>query len=138
MLVTDGMLQHSEETTVNDGRPEDDSASLYQAALDNLPHPVLIYDAEQVLYANEAALRALGGAGATSELQGMGVENFTIPDFADVNIARRSYVMDQGVTLSNLAVKIRKLDGDTEALRVDIRPITFGGRTAALATLARR
>ena len=123
---------------MNDGYPEDDSGGLYQTALDNLPHPVLIYDAEQILYVNEAALRALGGAGATTDLQGMGVENFTVPDLADVNDARRSYVMDQGVALSNLAVKIRRLDGETAAMRVDIRPITFSGRTAALATLTQR
>jgi PAS domain S-box-containing protein len=133
--VTLGCTTLTEETNVNDALPENVSAALYQAALDNLPHPVLIYDAEKILYANEAACQALCGA-CTSRLRGMGVDNFTLPDLADVNDARRSYVMDQGVALSNLMVKIRKLDGECAVLRVDIRPISFNGTTAALATLA--
>jgi len=117
--------------------PDDATAQLARAALDNLPHPVLIYDDASVLYANDAAIAALGGRDL-SELVGLSVANFILPDLADVSNARRSYVMDQGVALSNLMVKIRLLTGESVAIRVDIRPISFDGRTAALATLTQR
>ena len=113
----------------------DGQTALYRAALDAMPHPVLIYDDTQVLYANEAACRALGGI-EPSLLQGMSVQNFILPDLAEVNNARRAYVMEQGVALNNLMLKIRGLDGHPMVLRVDIQPVSFENTTAAMATLA--
>jgi PAS domain S-box-containing protein len=112
-----------------------DAKCIHAAALDALPDPVLVYDDEQVLYANDAAKRLLGGA-APVDLQGMPVEKFILPDFAEISDSRRTYVMEQGVALTNLPVKIRGLDGSVRTLHVDIRPISFGGTSAALATLA--
>ena len=118
-------------------RPDGDGqAALYRAALDILPDPILIYDDSQVLYANAAACRLLGGA-QTMQLQGRRVDAFILPELAEVSTQRRAYVMQQGVELKNLIVKIRGLNGEPTVLRVDIRPISFESSTAAIATLAR-
>ncbi len=114
----------------------DDAHSVHEAALDALPDPILVYDDTCVLYANEAARRALGGSGST-DLVGMPVQEFIFADLAEVNDSRRGYVMRDGVAFSNLPVKIRGLNGAPMTLHVDIRPITFRGQTAAMATLAR-
>jgi PAS domain S-box-containing protein len=104
--------------------------------LDTLQEPVLIYDEMQVIYANDAACRVLGGV-EPGRLEGVRVQDFILPDLADISDARRAYVIEQGVELSNLLVKVRDLDGEPIVLRVDIRPLTFENRTAAMATLAR-
>jgi PAS domain S-box-containing protein len=113
----------------------DTHAAICQAALDALPLPVLIYDDTHVLYANKAAHDVLG-AKSSMRIQGMPVADFILPDLAEVNDQRRGYVMKHGVELKDLAVKIRGLDGEPTVLHVNIRPISFGGTTAAMATLA--
>ena len=114
----------------------DGQAALYRAALDVLPDPIVIYDDTQVLYANDAACRLLGGA-KEMQLQGRRVEAFVLPELAEVSTQRRAYVMEQGIELKNLIVKVRGLNGEPTVLRVDIRPISFESSTAAMATLAR-
>ena len=116
---------------------ENTDTAVYRAALDALPDPVLIYTDTHVVYANRAACSMLGGSEALL-LRGMRVEDFILPDLAEVNNARRAYVIDQGVELRDLTVKIRGLDGVPVVFHVDIRPISFDGTTAAMATLAHR
>jgi PAS domain S-box-containing protein len=114
-----------------------DRTAILEAALDALPLPVLIYDDTHVLYANRAAHEVLGADDST-RLQGMRVAEFILPALAEVNDQRRAYVMKHGVELKDLALKIRGLDGHPTVLQVDIRPISFSGETAAMATLACR
>ena len=114
----------------------DGQAALYRAALDMLEEPILIYDDMQVLYANYAACRMLGGC-ENMKVQGMRVQDFILPDLAEISDVRRAYVLERGITLSNLMIKVRGLDGEPTVLRIDIRPITFEDSTAAMATLAR-
>ena len=66
----------------------------------------------------------------------MPVADFILPDMAEVNDQRREYVIKQGLELKDLAIKIRGLDGQPSVFKVDIRPISFGGTTAAMVTLA--
>jgi len=114
--------------------PADAPSGLYRAALDALPEPILIYDDEHVLYANEAASGFLGGSDA-APLIGADVSGFVSPDLHDISPARRAYVLKGGIHLRNLLVKVRGIDGEPIALRVNIQPIHFDGRTAAMATL---
>ena len=116
---------------------EDAQTAICRAVLDALPDPVLIYDDSCVLYANAAANRILGGS-EPSKLLGMSVENFILPDLAEINNARRAYVLNQGVEIRDLILKIRDLEGRPTVLRVDIKPIRFDGATVAMATLAHR
>jgi PAS domain-containing protein len=121
---------------VNDCPADSLPAALYRAALDALSEPVLIYDDKQVLYANPAACCALGGS-ESSNLVGVHLEDFIFADFADVNSARRTYVIEQGVELRNLLLKVRSLGGEPTVMQVDIQPIHFDGSAAAMATLSR-
>lgn len=109
---------------------------MLRAALDGVPKPVLIYGSTHILYANQAACVALGGANP-SLLQGMPVQDFILPELADVSDPRRAYVLEHGIELRNLVVKVRRLDGEPTVFRLDIVPISFDGTVAAMATLAR-
>ena len=122
---------------MTDHSSEESLDGVFRAALDALVEPVLLYDDCRILYANPAACRVLGGADCAN-IEGVSVDDFILPDLAEVNNARRAYVMQQGMALHDLVVKVRGLDGKPTVLHVDIRPIQCNGATVALATLARR
>jgi PAS domain S-box-containing protein len=122
---------------VNDPLTTSMHVEMCRAALDALPEAVLIYDEERVLYANSAAARLLGGS-SNAELDGLPVQGFILPDLAEVNNARRAMVLNQGIELRDLVVKVRGLDGSPVVLHVDITQIFFDGSSAAMATVARR
>lgn len=115
--------------------PADAPAEMFQAALDALPLPVFVYDDREVLYTNDRAsqiLRAIKG----SDLVGKDLDGFVLPGLEDVSAQRRRYVLNGGIHLRNLMIKVRGADGQPIELRVDIRQIRYEGRAAAMATLA--
>lgn len=109
---------------------------IFSAALEALPTPVLVYNDDRVLYANPAAAKVLG-SGMSSRVAGTPVAAFTIPELADINGQRRTFVLENGVPLRDLVVKIRGLDGATAILHVDIRRISCDDGSVAMATLSR-
>jgi PAS domain S-box-containing protein len=114
---------------------DSDKNDLYRLALDVLAEPVLIYDAQRVVYANEAACRLLR-ADELSSLIGMSVRGFILPELADINDARRAYVLEEEVQIDDLPMKIRGLDGAPLVLRVNVRPLRVGEAIVAMATLS--
>ena len=122
--------------TVSDPPAEKDAAGILRAALDALDQPVMLYDDERIVFANVAAHDVLG-ASRPHELIGRSVESFLIPEMREVSDARRSYVLESGLTLTNLPIKVVRADGETVQLKVDIRPISYDGSTVAMVTLAR-
>jgi PAS domain S-box-containing protein len=105
-------------------------------ALEALPQPVMLYDADRVVYANAASCEMLG-ASVPEDVIGARLDQFLAPEFADASNERRQFVMSAGLELSNLRVKIRTLDGRTLTMDVDVRPLSFDAATYAMVTLAR-
>lgn len=131
-----GAPDRVEERAVDSASENPMPSCMHKAMLDVMLEPVLIYDDARVLYANGAASELLHGSSET-RLDGMALGELILPSLADVNNARRGYVLEQNLRFTGLDVKVRGLDGKPLALRVDIAPISFEGRVAAMATLAR-
>ena len=113
-----------------------DVGQLLAEALKVLPEPVVLYDDDHVLFANEAAARLLG-ASTPADLEGACLDGFVVPELTDVSHERRGYVMQDGLEFTGLPVKVCTLDGQIMPLRVDVRPISLDGMTVAMVTLTR-
>jgi two-component system, sporulation sensor kinase A len=118
------------------GRPEDDVACMFQAALEALPDPVMIYDDQSVLFANDAACRMLG-AESPAHVIGLDLEGFLVPELAQASPERRRCVIEQRIELSGVPVKVNGVGGQVISVDVDIRPVCYDGRTVAMVTRAR-
>jgi len=121
---------------VTEPSADTDAAGILRAAFDALEDPVMLYDRERIVFANAAAHDALG-ASTPRELVGRNVEGFLPPEMREVSDARRSYIIDSGLTLTNLPVKVVRTDGEIVQFNVDIRPVSYNGSTVAMVTLAR-
>jgi PAS domain-containing protein len=110
--------------------------TLAAAALDALSLPVLLHDDNHVLFANAAARQLLGPATA-SEIEGLSLDTFLVPELANVTVERRGYLLRNRLVFNDLPILMRALDGRTLHLRVDAQPITVGQSTIAMVTLAR-
>lgn len=114
-----------------------EAMTVHEAALDAVPVPVVVYDTREVIYLNAAACRLLG-ARTADEVTGLPVERFVLPEYSELSTSRRAFVMDRGVALMNVPVKVVTLSGEPSVMTVDIRPIAYNGTRVALATLSRR
>jgi PAS domain S-box-containing protein len=117
-------------------QPGERLEALMATALEALPQPVMVYDADRVVYANAASCEMLG-ARSPGDLIGVRLDQFLAPEFADASNERRQFVVSAGLELSELRVKIRTLDGQTLTMDVDVRPLPFDGVTFAMVSLAR-
>lgn len=110
--------------------------TLHEAALDELPCPILVHDHHRVLYANRAALQALG-ADDDTQVVGRELSTFVHADGAAAGAARRRIVMEQGHAVTDIPVKLVGVDGATRYATVAGRPIVFGDAQRAILVTAR-
>ena len=113
-----------------------DNLQLFAAAFKALPHPVVLYDETQVLFANAAAQRLFGGS-RSAQVEGTALEALHVPELSDVGVQRRMFVLHGNATFTDVPVKVRTLDGQTLRLRVDMRPVSLDGTTIGMLTLPR-
>jgi len=107
-----------------------------EAAMDEMTLPVMLHDEEVILFANAATRRILGAA-ERSDIEGLRLDSFMIPEMLPVNRERREYLLRDRAVFSAVPVKMRTLDGREIRLTVDARPIVVDGRTYGLVTIAR-
>lgn len=107
--------------------------SLHEAALDALPHAVLVHDFSTILYVNTAACRAFR-ADEPSQLVGRQVAELVHPDGRAAGEQRRKMVLDQGATFTRLDVKLLALDGSVIYASGHGQRITFNGSPAIMVT----
>lgn len=107
--------------------------SLHEAALDALPHPVMVHDDSVVLYVNPAACRAFRADDA-SQLVGRALSELVHPDGRAAGEQRRRMVLEQGTTFSRLDVKLLALDGSVVYANGHGQKITYNGVPAIMVT----
>ena len=86
------------------------SASFFEAILAQLPDPVLVHDHEMIVYANQSALNALA-ATEDEQVVGMPVDHFTHPVSRASGAERRRLILEHGVKLRGITVRLRRCDG---------------------------
>ncbi len=109
--------------------------SLHEAALDELPWPILIHDQQHVLFANCVAAQALG-ARSSAELKGRPISEIVHPDGVEAGATRRRIVMERGHVITDVPVKLVGLDGITRYAIVTGRPIIHGDAENAILVTA--
>lgn len=111
----------------------DRTPALFEAALEAVPMPVLIHGDKTVLYANEAAVAALGGRDA-SDILGLELARIVHPDGAEAGTTRRTLVFEHGHTVTGAPVKLIGVDGITRHAVVNGTPIDYSGLRAIMVT----
>ena len=86
--------------------------SIFEAALEVLPEPVLIHDIERILFVNAAARRHLR-AMSSEDLVGRPIQTIVHPDGYSAGVERRRILNDTGKPLSATPIKLVALDGTT-------------------------
>jgi len=107
--------------------------SLQEAALDALPHPVMVHDKSTVLYVNPAACRVFRASDA-SQLVGRPISDLVHPDGRPAGEERRRMVIDDGTTFTSLRVKLLAIDGTVVYASGHGQRITYNGTPAILVT----
>jgi len=110
-------------------------STFHEAALDALPMPILIHDHSAVLYANLAALEALG-ASVRDLVVGHPLSAIVHPDGADAGVARRRIVMERGHAVTDVPVKLVGIDGRVRYATVNGQAITWGDSEKAILVTA--
>lgn len=107
---------------------------IYEAALEVLTVPVVVQDAERILYANARVCELLG---CEDRAQIVGSPNtaFSLPESTDAEQERRRIVLERGGRLLEVPVRARSSDGSVRKALADASPIRFAGRSAILHTL---
>ncbi len=86
--------------------------TLHEAALDELPWPILIHDHQCILYVNRVALQTLGARDST-QIEGRPLSEIVHPDGAEAGAARRHIIMEHGHAVTDVPVKLVGIDGVT-------------------------
>jgi len=102
---------------------------LCAAALNALPRTVVVSDSDRILFANDAAARALGAESAT-ELIGMSVDEIVHPDSHAAAAQRRELLARSRQELRGLPTKLRLRDGTAVNTIADAHPVEFDGQSA--------
>jgi len=85
-------------------------AGVFEAALEVLPEPVLIHDADRILFVNAAARRFLRAESPT-DLVGRPIQTIVHPDGYSAGVERRRILNDTGTPLAETPIKLVALDG---------------------------
>jgi len=109
--------------------------TLHEAALDELPWPILVHDHDCVLYVNRAALSALGARDST-QIEGRPIAEIVHPDGAEAGTARRRIVLEQGHAVTDVPVKLLGVDGVTRYAIATGRPVRYGNAEKAVLVTA--
>jgi PAS domain S-box-containing protein len=94
--------------------------------LDELPVAILIHDEAHVRYANREALRMLG-AKSIAELAAHSVWELLHRDIRSVAKERTRLVIEHQMSLRDMPVKFRALDGDTVYASCDASSLKADG-----------
>lgn len=108
-----------------------DTTGLHEAALDSLPYPVIVHDEDTVLYANREALSWLKCADRC-DLEGRPLSEIVHEDGREAGLARRRLIIERGLSLRDIAVKLIARDGSTVYAQGDAERFFFSGRPAIL------
>jgi|GEM_PF-2787995 len=110
----------------------DDSLGLYcEAALVELPIPIILSDYETLLFANNSAVRMLR-ATSRAEVEGLPAASLLHPDMRAAAGERRGLIIDRGQALARIPIKLITFDGETIAVSADAYPVVFGEITVAM------
>ena len=106
-------------------------AELVSAAVDSVPHPLVITDYATILFANAPACR-LNGLTRPDELVGQPLSRFLHPDTREAVEQRRPVVVERRHTLRNVPTKFLTMDGTELSGSSHLVPIQFDGRPCVL------
>lgn len=107
--------------------------SIFEAALEVFPEPLLIHDAERILFVNAAARRVFRAERAEN-LVGRPIQTVVHPDGYSAGVERRRILLEHGTYLPALPVKLVALDGTIlYATGVGIPLRTSAGRAVLVA-----
>lgn len=101
------------------------SANFFEAVLAQLPDSVLVHDHETILYANQSALNTLA-ATADDEVIGKPVDHFTHPVSRVSGAERRRLILEHGVRLRGVTVRLRDCAGRCVEVAGEAGRITVG------------
>lgn len=108
-----------------------ESEERYRRLVEQSPEAILVHCDERYVYANEAAVRLLGGE-RPEEIVGRSVLDFVVPEDAALvrEQAHQTYERrDAAETM--IEVKRRRLDGEIRVTEAFCIPITYNGRDGA-------
>ena len=119
--------------------PHADTAlvELLAAALDVVPHPLIVSDFRSVLFAN-AQMRALLGYSDRSELEGLDPLQIVHPDVHEAMRARRELLSNGSRGLTGVPTKLLAADSSVIAATVTIIPLRHEGFRCAVFTFTPR
>jgi len=106
-------------------------SGIFEAALEVLPEPILIHDAERILFVNAAARRHLR-ATSSEDLVGRPIQTIVHPDGYSAGVERRRIVLEHGTHISALPIKLIALDGTTLYATATGIPLHTAAGTAVL------
>ena len=92
--------------------PSRGASGIFEAALEVLPEPILIHDAERILFVNAAARRVLR-AERPEDLVGRPIQTIVHPDGYSAGVQRRRILNETGKPLGDTPLKLVALDGTT-------------------------
>jgi len=108
-----------------------ESEERYRRLVEQSPEAILVHCDERYVYANEAAVRLLGGK-RPEEIVGRSVLDFVVPEDAALVRERAHQTYTQsGTAKTMLEVKRRRLDGEIRVTEAFGIPITYNGRDGA-------
>lgn len=110
---------------------DDSLAQFCEAALTELPIPIILSDYETLLFANHCAVLMLR-ATSRAEVEGLPVTSILHPDMRAAAGERRGLILDRGQALSRIPIKLIAFDGTTVAVSADAHPVVFGETTVAM------
>ena len=105
-------------------------AQFCEAALLDLPYPVILSDRDTLLFANNSAVLLLRGS-SRAEFEGRPALSVLHPDVHAAAIERRALLI-RGQALPRIPVKLVALDGATIVTTADIRPVVYGDQRVTM------
>ena len=110
---------------------DDPLVKFCEAALVELPIPIILSDYETLLFANHSAVRMLR-ASSRAQVEGLAAAAILHPDIHAAAGERRGLILDRGQTLSGIPIKLCALDGTTVVVSADAHPVVFGDAKVAM------
>lgn len=111
-----------------------ESEERYRALIENSPEGIVIHRGGRLTYANPAALRLVGASDGKA-LIGKGVLDFVHPDYREIVSNRIKQVVEEGVQVPLLEIKILRVNGQTVDVEALSGPITYLGEPAVQAVM---
>jgi len=110
---------------------DDPLVKFCEAALVELPVPIILSDYETLLFVNHSAVRMLR-ATSRAEVEGLPATSILHPDMRAAADERRGLIIDRRQTLCRIPIKLIGFDGSLLAVSADAHPVVFGETTVAM------